>query len=134
MSLCVDVFVSSTCKPCMFGVNQVWCLSSEGDQESQINRTVDGAVLSILLTGLLPDIHYSVLVAAVTSLGVGAQSPPVSLLLSESLKLLQPLQIEKFGKMCPQPAEFTHRLNMGTLTVSSSLMFAMCKCKKKRKS
>ncbi|KAG7243172.1 hypothetical protein INR49_016547, partial [Caranx melampygus] len=61
---------------------KVWCLSSDGDQESQINRTVDGAVLSILLTGLLPDIHYSVMVAAVTSLGVGAQSPPVSLLLT----------------------------------------------------
>uniref|UniRef100_A0A8D3C9F2 Roundabout-like 2-like n=1 Tax=Scophthalmus maximus TaxID=52904 RepID=A0A8D3C9F2_SCOMX len=45
------------------------------DQENQINRTVDGAVLSILLTGLLPDVHYSVMVAAVTSLGVGAQSP-----------------------------------------------------------
>lgn len=58
--------------------------------EQEINRTVDGAVLSILLTGLLPDIQYTVVLAAVTSLGVGARSPPVSLLLSESLKLLQP--------------------------------------------
>lgn len=66
------------------------------EQEEQINRTVDGAVLSILLTGLLPDTRYTVVVAAVTSLGVGAQSPPVSLLLSESLKLLQLLQIEKY--------------------------------------
>lgn len=47
---------------------------------------MDGAVLSILLTGLLPDVRYTAVVAAVTSLGVGAQSPPVSLLLSESLK------------------------------------------------
>uniref|UniRef100_A0A4W6FL72 Roundabout guidance receptor 3 n=1 Tax=Lates calcarifer TaxID=8187 RepID=A0A4W6FL72_LATCA len=62
---------------------KVWCVGSGVDQESQINRTVDGAVLSILLTGLLPDVRYSVVVAAVTSLGVGAPSPPVSLLLSE---------------------------------------------------
>ncbi|XP_040902097.1 roundabout homolog 2 [Toxotes jaculatrix] len=64
---------------------KVWCLGSGVDQENQINRTVDGAVLSILLTGLLPDVHYSVAVAAVTSLGVGAQSPPVSLLLTVPL-------------------------------------------------
>uniref|UniRef100_A0A671X4D7 Roundabout homolog 2-like n=1 Tax=Sparus aurata TaxID=8175 RepID=A0A671X4D7_SPAAU len=51
---------------------KVWCL----ERENQINRTVDGAVLSILLTGLLPDVRYTVVVAAVTSLGVGAQSPP----------------------------------------------------------
>lgn len=73
---------------------QVWCLSSSEEQENQMNRTVDGAVLSILLTGLLPDVHYTVTVAAVTSMGAGAQSPPVSLLLSESLTLLHVLQIE----------------------------------------
>lgn len=61
---------------------KVWCLGSGVEQENQINRTVDGAVLSILLTGLLPDIRYTIAVAAVTSLGVGAQSPPVSLLLT----------------------------------------------------
>lgn len=57
-----------------------------------MNRTVDGAVLSILLTGLLPDARYTVTVAAVTSLGEGAQSQPVSLLLSELL--LQILYVE----------------------------------------
>uniref|UniRef100_A0A669C371 Roundabout homolog 2 n=1 Tax=Oreochromis niloticus TaxID=8128 RepID=A0A669C371_ORENI len=56
---------------------KVWCLGSGVEQENQINRTVDGAVLSILLTGLLPEVRYTVMVAAVTSLGVGAQSPPV---------------------------------------------------------
>ncbi|KAM9852891.1 roundabout homolog 2 [Aulostomus maculatus] len=61
---------------------KVWCLCSSVEQENQINRTVDGAVLSILLTGLLPDVRYTVKVAAVTSLGVGARSPPVSLLLT----------------------------------------------------
>uniref|UniRef100_A0A7N6BGC6 Roundabout, axon guidance receptor, homolog 3 (Drosophila) n=1 Tax=Anabas testudineus TaxID=64144 RepID=A0A7N6BGC6_ANATE len=60
---------------------KVWCLGSGVEQENQINRTVDGSVLSILLTGLLSDVRYSVTVAAVTSLGVGAESPPVSLLL-----------------------------------------------------
>lgn len=80
-------------------MDQVWCLGSSTGQEDQINRTVDGAVLSILLTGLLPGVRYTVAVAAVTSLGVGAQSPPVSLLLSESLKLLQLLQIEMHSQL-----------------------------------
>lgn len=48
--------------------------------EEQINRTVDRTVLSVLLTGLLPDTPYTVTVAAVTGLGVGAQSPPINLL------------------------------------------------------
>ncbi|XP_067364559.1 roundabout homolog 2-like isoform X1 [Channa argus] len=61
---------------------KVWCLGSSVEQENHINRTVDGSVLSILLTGLLPDVRYSVMVAAVTSLGVGAESPPVSLFLT----------------------------------------------------
>ncbi|XP_041667610.1 roundabout homolog 2 [Cheilinus undulatus] len=65
---------------------KVWCLGSSMEPEHQINRTVDGAVLSILLTGLLPDVRYTVTVAAVTSLGVGAQSPPVSLLLTPPLE------------------------------------------------
>jgi len=69
-------------------VDQVWCLGSSMEQEHQINRTVDGEVLSILLTDLVPDVPYTVVLAAVTSLGVGAHSPPVSLLISESLKLL----------------------------------------------
>lgn len=73
----------------MSGVGQLWCLGSGVEQENQINRTVDGSVLSILLTGLQPHVLYSVTVAAVTSLGVGAESPPVSLLLGESLKMLQ---------------------------------------------
>lgn len=75
--------------PLSLSLSQVWCLSSGGEHGHHINRTVDGAVLSILLTGLLPDTRYAVSVAAVTSLGVGAQSPPVSLLLSESPELLR---------------------------------------------
>ncbi|XP_029963962.1 roundabout homolog 2 [Salarias fasciatus] len=74
---------------------RVWCLGGDADLESQINRTVDGAVLSILLTGLLPGVPYSVAVAAVTSLGVGAQSPPVSLLLAPPLeKTVTPMKKE----------------------------------------
>ncbi|XP_053279284.1 roundabout homolog 2 [Pleuronectes platessa] len=64
---------------------KVWCLGSGLAEENQINRTVDGAVLSILLTGLLPNVRYSVTVAAVTGPGVGAQSLPVSLLLTVPL-------------------------------------------------
>ncbi|CAG6001558.1 unnamed protein product [Menidia menidia] len=62
---------------------KVWCVASDVEQGSQINRTVDGAVLSILLMDLLPDVRYTVVVAAVSSLGVGAQSQPVSLLLTQ---------------------------------------------------
>ncbi|KAG7279044.1 hypothetical protein CRUP_031680 [Coryphaenoides rupestris] len=62
---------------------QVWCLGADPERGSQINRTVDGAVLSILLTGLLPGVRYSVMVASVTALGVGAPSPPVNLVLRE---------------------------------------------------
>ncbi|KAL3057510.1 hypothetical protein OYC64_007888 [Pagothenia borchgrevinki] len=61
---------------------KVWCLGSSMEQEHQINRTVDGEVLSILLTDLVPDVPYTVVLAAVTSLGVGAHSPPVSLLIT----------------------------------------------------
>lgn len=64
---------------------QVWCLSSGVQPEEQINRTVDRTVLSVVLTGLLPDTPYTVTVAAVTGLGVGAQSPPINLL-SRSMK------------------------------------------------
>ncbi|KAM9801671.1 roundabout homolog 2 [Neosynchiropus ocellatus] len=62
---------------------KVWCVGSDVHPETQINRTVDGAVLSILLTGLLPDARYTVTVAAVTGLGVGAQSSPVSFRLAQ---------------------------------------------------
>ncbi|KAK7905187.1 hypothetical protein WMY93_017794 [Mugilogobius chulae] len=61
---------------------KVWCVSESLDVDRQINRTVDGSVQSILLTGLLPDMPYTVVVAAVTGLGVGVLSPPVDLLLT----------------------------------------------------
>lgn len=67
----------------------MWCLSGGVQPEEQINRTVDGAVLSVLLTGLQPDTPYTVTVAAVTGLGVGAQSPPIKLL-SELLRSSHP--------------------------------------------
>uniref|UniRef100_A0A4W5QVK9 Roundabout, axon guidance receptor, homolog 3 (Drosophila) n=1 Tax=Hucho hucho TaxID=62062 RepID=A0A4W5QVK9_9TELE len=80
---------STTQYQACFSVCQVWCLRSDTElkTESHINRTVDGAVLSILLTGLLPDLQYSVMVAAVTILGVGEHSPPIDLVLSDSLSL-----------------------------------------------
>ncbi|XP_061683448.1 roundabout homolog 2 isoform X2 [Syngnathoides biaculeatus] len=61
---------------------KVWCVSSSLDEDEHINRTVDGAVVSILLNGLLPDVCYTVTVAAVTGLGVGAPSSPVRLVLT----------------------------------------------------
>ncbi|XP_068601861.1 roundabout homolog 2 [Brachionichthys hirsutus] len=64
---------------------KVWCLDSSTEPEKRINRTVDGAVLTLRLTGLLPEVRYAVVVAAVTSLGVGAHSSPVSLLLTSPL-------------------------------------------------
>uniref|UniRef100_A0A8C6SSY0 Uncharacterized protein n=1 Tax=Neogobius melanostomus TaxID=47308 RepID=A0A8C6SSY0_9GOBI len=57
------------------------------DVDKQINRTVDGSVLSILLSGLLPDVPYTVVVAAVTGLGVGALSPPVTVKKSSNFSL-----------------------------------------------
>uniref|UniRef100_A0A8C4H9A6 Roundabout homolog 2 n=1 Tax=Dicentrarchus labrax TaxID=13489 RepID=A0A8C4H9A6_DICLA len=78
---------------------KVWCLGSSMEPENQINRTVDGAVLSILLTGLLPDVRYTVVVAAVTSLGVGAQSPPVSKPCSGNLSIS-----EQITSVVRQPA------------------------------
>uniref|UniRef100_A0A6Q2ZBU8 Roundabout, axon guidance receptor, homolog 3 (Drosophila) n=1 Tax=Esox lucius TaxID=8010 RepID=A0A6Q2ZBU8_ESOLU len=73
-------------------VCQVWCLGSDSESKTErhINRTVDGAMLSVLLTGLLPDLQYSVVVAAVTSLGVGEHSSPIDLVLSESVFLPEP--------------------------------------------
>ncbi|KAL0973252.1 hypothetical protein UPYG_G00201040 [Umbra pygmaea] len=74
---------------------KVWCLGKDSEKKTvrHINRTVDGTVLSVLLTGLLPDLHYSVLVAAVTSLGVGEHSPPIDLLLTLRLDVpSDPLQ------------------------------------------
>lgn len=68
---------------------------------------MDGSVLSILLTGLLPDVQYTVAVAAVTSLGVGALSLPVSLLVGESLKPLQPPRSAEYGRTHSQQAELT---------------------------
>ncbi|XP_038153751.1 roundabout homolog 3 isoform X2 [Cyprinodon tularosa] len=62
---------------------RVWCVGSGADNQTRyyINRTVDGSTLSTVLKGLLPAVLYQVEVAAVTGAGVGARSPPVSVLL-----------------------------------------------------
>ncbi|KAM6933207.1 roundabout homolog 2 [Xenentodon cancila] len=86
---------------------KVWCLASDVEWESQTNRTVDGAVLSILLTGLQPHVRYTVVVAAVTRLGVGAQSPPVSLLLTQPLEVKKGSNLslaEQITRVIRQPA------------------------------
>lgn len=108
-------------------LSQVWCLSGGGEHGHHINRTVDGAVLSILLTGLLPNARYAVSVAAVTSLGVGAQSPPVSLLLSESPELLRGAVLTA---LCPlvSSAVKRHRRRIGHAYATSVKTLTVIQC------
>lgn len=63
---------------------RVWCVGggvADNQTRHSINRSVDGDTLSTQLKGLLPGVLYKVEVAAVTSAGVGARSPPASVLL-----------------------------------------------------
>lgn len=61
-------------------------MGTGGDNQTRyyINKTVDGNMLSAVLKGLMPGVLYQVEVAAVTSVGVGARSQPVSVVISES--------------------------------------------------
>ncbi|XP_062308976.1 roundabout homolog 3 [Osmerus eperlanus] len=61
----------------------VWCLGVASDNQTRyhINRTVEGSVASTVLQGLLPGVLYEVVVAAVTSAGMGTHSPAVSVLI-----------------------------------------------------
>uniref|UniRef100_A0A8C8G095 Roundabout, axon guidance receptor, homolog 3 (Drosophila) n=1 Tax=Oncorhynchus tshawytscha TaxID=74940 RepID=A0A8C8G095_ONCTS len=98
--------LSTTQYQACFSVCQVWCLGSDTElkTESHINRTVDGAGLSILLTGLLPDLQYSVMVAAVTNLGVGEHSPPIDLVLDPLQKDNSLSLSEQITGVVSQPA------------------------------
>ncbi|KAM8854378.1 roundabout homolog 1 isoform 5-T5 [Synchiropus picturatus] len=51
---------------------KIWCLGNES--KYHINRTVDGATLSVLIPSLVPGIRYSVEVAASTGAGLGVKS------------------------------------------------------------
>lgn len=53
----------------------------------QLNQSVTGEVLHVLVDDLVPEILYSVQVVAVTSAGAGDPSEPVFILTSECLLL-----------------------------------------------
>ncbi|XP_043937124.1 roundabout homolog 3 isoform X2 [Protopterus annectens] len=62
---------------------RVWCLGNE--TRFHINRTVDGAMLSTVLRGLVAGVQYRIEVAAVTSAGIGVKSQPVTIRIEPSL-------------------------------------------------
>lgn len=53
----------------------------------ELNQSVSGEVLHVLLDDLVPEMLYSVQVVAVTSEGAGEPSEPVFILISECLPL-----------------------------------------------
>ncbi|XP_073929014.1 roundabout homolog 2 isoform X16 [Castor canadensis] len=53
---------------------KIWCLGNE--TRFHINKTVDAAIRSVIIGGLLPGVQYRVEVAASTSAGVGVKSEP----------------------------------------------------------
>ncbi|XP_059824988.1 roundabout homolog 2 isoform X5 [Hypanus sabinus] len=53
---------------------KIWCLGNA--TRFHINRTVDAAIRSVVIGGLLPGVQYRVQVAASTSAGVGVKSEP----------------------------------------------------------
>ncbi|XP_036075971.1 roundabout homolog 2 isoform X14 [Rousettus aegyptiacus] len=53
---------------------KIWCLGNE--TRFHINKTVDAAIRSVIISGLFPGVQYRVEVAASTSAGVGVKSEP----------------------------------------------------------
>lgn len=66
---------------------QVWCVGNVSGLQMQLNQSVTGDVLHVLVDDLVPEILYSVQVVAVTSAGAGEPSEPVFILISECLPL-----------------------------------------------
>lgn len=66
---------------------QVWCVGNVSGLQMQLNQSVSGEVLHVLVDDLMPEILYSVQVVAVTSAGPGETSEPVFILISECLLL-----------------------------------------------
>ncbi|XP_053307991.1 roundabout homolog 3 [Spea bombifrons] len=56
---------------------RIWCLGNE--TKYHINQTVDGAMHSAVIRGLVPGIPYRVEVAAATSAGFGVKSQPITI-------------------------------------------------------
>ncbi|XP_063799817.1 roundabout homolog 3 isoform X4 [Pseudophryne corroboree] len=61
---------------------RIWCLGNES--RYHINRTVDGALHSTVIRGLVPGILYRVEVAAATSAGFGVKSQPITIQIKAS--------------------------------------------------
>ncbi|XP_063799815.1 roundabout homolog 3 isoform X2 [Pseudophryne corroboree] len=61
---------------------RIWCLGNES--RYHINRTVDGALHSTVIRGLVPGILYRVEVAAATSAGFGVKSQPITIQITSS--------------------------------------------------
>ncbi|XP_075046491.1 roundabout homolog 3 isoform X4 [Mixophyes fleayi] len=61
---------------------RIWCLGNES--RYHINRTVDGAMHSTVIRGLVPGILYHVEVAASTSAGFGVKSQPITIQIKAS--------------------------------------------------
>ncbi|XP_039711043.1 roundabout homolog 2 isoform X3 [Pteropus medius] len=58
---------------------KIWCLGNE--TRFHINKTVDAAIRSVIISGLFPGVQYRVEVAATTSAGVGVKSEPQSIII-----------------------------------------------------
>ncbi|XP_072900883.1 roundabout homolog 2 isoform X3 [Hemitrygon akajei] len=58
---------------------KIWCLGNA--TRFHINRTVDAAIRSVVIGGLLPGVQYRVQVAASTSAGVGVKSEPQAIVI-----------------------------------------------------
>ncbi|MCJ8739958.1 hypothetical protein PDJAM_G00053310 [Pangasius djambal] len=61
---------------------RVWCVGNVSGLQMQLNQSVTGEVLHVLVDDLVPEILYSVQVVAVTSAGAGEPSEPVFILIT----------------------------------------------------
>ncbi|GAA6106372.1 roundabout homolog 2-like isoform X1 [Tachysurus ichikawai] len=61
---------------------RVWCVGNVSGLQMQLNQSVSGEVLHVLVNELVPEMLYSVQVVAVTSAGAGEPSAPVFILIT----------------------------------------------------
>ncbi|XP_037402575.1 roundabout homolog 1 isoform X4 [Pygocentrus nattereri] len=66
---------------------RIWCLGNES--RYHINRTVDGSTFSVVISGLVPGVRYSVEVAASTGAGPGVKSDITYFQLDSSGRMTQ---------------------------------------------
>ncbi|KAF7699910.1 roundabout homolog 2-like isoform X2 [Silurus meridionalis] len=61
---------------------RVWCVGNVSGLQMQLNQSVSGEVLHVLVDDLVPEMLYSVQVVAVTKAGAGEPSEPVFILIT----------------------------------------------------